>query len=838
VMARMITTLPFIKSIRWICRRDLWRGIGLLLAVGLVAFPLANPGLASMLHKVNVQPGPACGRNTDIFFFYGISGPWAFSTGGVGDDQFLWMDPDQTPLSDLRFGDFDGDGVTDVFSVSGTIWRFSSGGTQPWKYMGASNVPLSGLAFGDFDGDGKTDIFSIGSGSWRYSSAGQSTWKILRPAESGLTVADLRFYDFNGDGKTDVFTSQGGNWLLSSGGATDFTRIGGSGVLLDNLRFGDFDGDGKTDIFTVNGSQWRYSSGGTHTWQDLENTNVSLADLRFGDFDGDGKTDVFSIGSGYWRYSSAGLSKWRPISNTQYGHKQTIDQLRFGNFDAAGKRAPLLLEEDLAVYDPPNDILSADFNADGLPDLAANQFSLNTVRLWANHTQPGNIFPTFDTFHSISVSDGPRLLASGDFNADGRPDLALVSFTGQSYALGIALNATSPGNSSLSFSTPAVIALSYHAAAIETADFNADKIDDLALVNPSNDSVEVYLNKTIPGGAVVNFGSPVSFLVDAGPAGLTVGDFNGDGSPDLATSNESSQSASLLVNQTTPGGSTLSFAPQTSLGLSFSPVDLIAADLNQDGRDDLASTNMFRDQVSVQLNQTPPGGSLSFTDPVDFVIPNSGGLGTKSQHILAALDLDQDGRLDLAVASLISSSAVVLLNATAAGFSTPVFEAPTFFFGGSEVLSLAAGDFNQDGRPDLAAAQFNTNNIGLLSNQIQIASLVDQDGSGQSAPIGSLFPNPLVMSVENACGEGLVGAQIDLSAPDSGPSASLSAPSTISSAFGFALVNATANQLAGSYQVTASLPGTVTQLSFDLTNTEVITSTGDRIYIPLVSSLP
>ena len=830
-----------LKAVKQICQHGFRRGTGLLLTACLLALPPTRLNEAAAPAAVSDQPGwTACGRNTDIFFFHSATGPWAFSTGGVGDMLFLWTDPDQTPLADLRFGDFDGDGLTDVFSVSGTRWRYSPSGAQPWVNLEASNVPLGSLAFGDFDGDGKTDIFSIGSGNWRYSSAGLSTWKILRPADPGLTVADLAFGDFDGDGKTDAFTIINSKWAFSSGGTQDWQILQTQNLLplsLADLRFGDFDGDGKTDVFTSYGGSWYLSSGGRTTLTHIQSSSVPLSDLHFGDFDGDGKMDVFSIGSGHWRYSSAGLSKWRLLSSAQHNHNQTIDQLRFGNFDVAGKRAPLLLETDLATFEVANDILSVDFNADGLPDLAASQFNLNAVSLWTNHTQPGAVSPTFDPSVNIVSSDGPRLLASGDFNVDGRPDLALVALS-QSNALDIALNATSPGAASLSFSAPAVIPLGYRPSAIQAADFNADGLADLALANHTGNSVEVFLNKTIPGGATVQFGPVVSFLVDAGGEGLTTGDFNGDGSPDLASSSASSQSISLLINQTTSGSSTLSFAPQVSLSLFSSPADLIAADLNQDGRDDLASTDTLRDQISVQLNQTPPGGPLSFTGPVDFPIPNSGGAGAQSQHSLSALDLDQDGRLDLATASLSSSSMVVLFNATAAGFSTPAFEAPTEFFGGSDVLSLASGDFNQDGRPDVATAQLFANNLGLLSNQTQPASLVGQGGSGQSAPVGSPFPDPLVMSVADACGEGLVGAQIDFSTPPSGPGASLSDPMVISSALGFATVNATANQVAGSYHVTAKLPGTATQLSFDLTNTDAIANANNKLYLPLVSSPP
>ena len=128
--------------------------------------------------------------------------------------QVLWSN--EPSLEGLRFGDFDGDGRTDVFRMSGSQWQFSSAGTGAWQvlFTDPSLTPLDDLRFGDFNGDGRTDVFSVLGTQWRYSSAGVSSWIPL--ATDSTPLADLRFGDFNGDGRTDVFSMAGDQWRYSA----------------------------------------------------------------------------------------------------------------------------------------------------------------------------------------------------------------------------------------------------------------------------------------------------------------------------------------------------------------------------------------------------------------------------------------------------------------------------------------------------------------------------------------------------------------------------------------------------------------------------------------------
>ncbi len=211
--------------------------------------------------------------------------------------------------------------------ISGNFWKVSYGGTGKWRRMAKADIPVSELEFGDFDGDKITDVFSTKDGQWRYSSGGKTNW--INIATSTQNLYDLRFGDFDGDGRTDVFSTKNGQWRYSSAGKSEWINIATSTQAIYDLRLGDFDGDSITDVFSTKNGQWRYSSAGKTEWINIATSTQSIDELRFGDFDGDGRTDVFSTKDGQWRYSSAGKSEWINLETS----KKPLTELRFGYFD-------------------------------------------------------------------------------------------------------------------------------------------------------------------------------------------------------------------------------------------------------------------------------------------------------------------------------------------------------------------------------------------------------------------------------------------------------------------------------------------------------------------------
>ena len=240
---------------------------------------------------------------------------WQTALSGTG----TWTAAHDSPrrFDEVTFADFDGDGDDDAFRSTGTEWRwlenqggyFYTGTNQEhWAYLNTSSIPYGNLAFGDFDGDGRTDVFRASGGRWYVSYAGTSAWTQINSSNYGFH--QLRYGDFDGDGRTDVFLTSGGRWYVSYGGTGRWQWVQSSGYPLERLRFADFDGDGRTDVFVSSGGRWYVSDGARGSWRSINVSGVGVDDLGFADFNGDGRTDVIRATGSRWYVSWSGTSAW------------------------------------------------------------------------------------------------------------------------------------------------------------------------------------------------------------------------------------------------------------------------------------------------------------------------------------------------------------------------------------------------------------------------------------------------------------------------------------------------------------------------------------------------
>ncbi|MFY9908928.1 MAG: VCBS repeat-containing protein [Candidatus Sulfotelmatobacter sp.] len=190
------------------------------------------------------------------------------SWGGISDWDVLNADPTggrllllPSAVSDMTAGDFDGNGIADVFWADGATWWVSYGGTGTFQEVQTSVFRIPQLRFGDFNGDGRTDVFSVGRDNWQVSyapSTGQglfTSWQELRPKLTD-TVADLFVADLNGDGFADVFTDcplLDGCWRISYYGFQDWESFSQPELLILNFAgVGHFLGQSAADVLTWN----------------------------------------------------------------------------------------------------------------------------------------------------------------------------------------------------------------------------------------------------------------------------------------------------------------------------------------------------------------------------------------------------------------------------------------------------------------------------------------------------------------------------------------------------------------------------------------------------------
>src|SRR5271155_3124377 len=320
-----------------------------------------------------------------------------------------------------------------------------------------------------------------------------------------------------------------------------------------------------------------------------------------------------------------------------------------------------------------NTVLTADFNGDGIPDLVILGSGISVLL--------GNGDGTFTAAPSPS-SDSPGAIAVGDFNGDGIPDLALAPAfdEGNSEVL--------LGNGDGTFTNAGGILENDNntvtSNAIAAADFNGDGKLDLVEACSGDEGPCNNLLLILSGngdGTFTQFSeTPLPF---AGSQSMAVGDFNGDGQPDVAVTNSGANGVNVFLNN--EGG--LSFVytmPATGAG----PTSITAADFNGDGKLDLAVANSGSNNVTILLGN----GDGTFTaaaSPATGMAPNS----------LAVGDFNGDGVPDLAVANDGSSNVTILL-----GNGDGTFKAATSPAADTGSTSVTAADFNGDGKEDLVVA--------------------------------------------------------------------------------------------------------------------------------------
>ncbi|HMD07447.1 MAG TPA: FG-GAP-like repeat-containing protein [Candidatus Acidoferrum sp.] len=382
------------------------------------------------------------------------------------------------------------------------------------------------------------------------------------------------------------------------------------------------------------------------------------------DFSGDGKQDLAVTNTGC---NTCGLTILR------------------GNGDGTFQ-APLFT----ANLGGPYYVASGDFNGDGKQDLAVIGFVPTNLNTAAVFILLGNGDGTFTLKTTLTGISNPQSLTLGDFNGDGKLDMAVVDRTTNSVSVFLG-NGDGTMQAPINTSGLGIGAATYVAA----ADFNKDNKLDLVLSDQSNSQVVVLL-----GNGDGHFQAARSIALNSGGGfDVAVGDFNGDGLPDIVASSPIAQAVIILL-----GKGDGSFQPAISYSagqLGGGATNLAVGDFNKDGKLDIL---------------TSINGSLGLGSSVSLLLGKGDGTLLPASLVtvdqlsgqLAVADFNGDGNPDWIAGN---TQGHVLTMALGNGDGT--FRAgANYALGNGPFVALA--DFNKDGKLDVVAVDRSSNDVRVL----------------------------------------------------------------------------------------------------------------------------
>jgi hypothetical protein len=336
--------------------------------------------------------------------------------------------------------------------------------------------------------------------------------------------------------------------------------------------------------------------------------------------------------------------------------------------------------QTIAAGNSPVGVRLIDFSGNNMPDIVViNAGGSDTVSVLMNQGNGNFAAPVATPTGGL----GGIALTSGDYNHDGKPDLAVVNNLSNNVSILL-------GNGDGTFRLSSYASVGSGPVAVTEADFRSNGNTDLAVLNTLSGDVTILLGKQDG-----SFRPGATLFVGGAPTDIKSGDFNADGIPDLAVTDGALGQHLVHIFLGNGDGT---FRDGAKVPVGNEPFALVARDFNHDGKIDLAVANLASNDISVLLGN----GDGTFQRAVNYAAGN-GPVSIRSAAFT------RDGNVDLAACADVSEEVLVYL-----GRGDGTFRPPASFPTGGFCNSVAVSDLNQTGRSDIVAAT--TDSVVVLLN--------------------------------------------------------------------------------------------------------------------------
>jgi len=345
-----------------------------------------------------------------------------------------------------------------------------------------------------------------------------------------------------------------------------------------------------------------------------------------------------------------------------------------------------------------------DLDNDGKPDFIIS--GVSEISVLKSNTAPGRF-----SFLPLIHLDNPvhsYFVTTADIDGDGKPDIVATQYLTNGYEsshIDIYKNVSTPAG--IVFSPP-VIFNTNGGYGLTVADMDGDGMPDIMttdngkvdIFSTDNRQGEVAVHRNTTAGGVLSFESGVDYAIGFNPRQVTTGFINGDDKPDMIVTNQGSSSISIFVNTSVPG--ILSFNSKVDFATTpgSSPEAVFIVDFDGDGKNDIVVSNNNINSVSniSIFKNITKGDVIAFAPRIDLTT----GLNWKSYH-LAIGDIDGDGKMDIIANNQTNNIISLFRNTSVSGAISfePGISLASF---GEMRRPLYLGDLDGDGRLDILEA--------------------------------------------------------------------------------------------------------------------------------------